>query len=273
MAKSTKKISPVDNGLAEIDSLAHADKFPVLNLDEDTIKEVQLSWAMFVDHKGGLEEAENAVMRKLQKTEPNLAVLLYGDTARPHTEDKDTDEDTGLMSRKKVETTITYDSPEGRRRMAAIMKAGQPPPDRGAGHGQEASFGGGGFAGSLAAAQAAVQAATAASAAQGQATAPPVQAKSKGDGKGKAPRTSKMSTSAVADQPAEMSRRSSGGSEPGLTEPSVTATDDSSNKAPYTPGRVPTIMVTPASPVNRPTLWRSPSSMSSESAMSRRVCL
>eukprot|EP00931_Biecheleriopsis_adriatica_P078428 TRINITY_DN5188_c0_g1_i1.p1 TRINITY_DN5188_c0_g1~~TRINITY_DN5188_c0_g1_i1.p1 ORF type:complete len:239 (-),score=50.06 TRINITY_DN5188_c0_g1_i1:62-778(-) len=238
MPRSAKKVTPVDadNGLAEIDAIANGNKFPMLNLDQDTVQEVQMSWAMFIDHKGGLEEAEDAILRKLKKAEPNFAVCIYGDTARPHTEG--IEEDGGLRARKKVEATVSYDSPEGRRRMAAIMKAGQDTR---------------GFAGAHAAAEEVVQATTA------------VQPKAKGMGKGQQRRASESGS--------QLSRRSSGESELGLTEPSVTATEDSCSNRPSTPGSIPIIMVTPASPFQRPTLWRSPSSLSSESARSRKVSL
>mmetsp|Transcript_30770 Transcript_30770/g.55841 ORF Transcript_30770/g.55841 Transcript_30770/m.55841 type:complete len:235 (+) Transcript_30770:61-765(+) len=153
---SHKTISP-DNGLAEIDAIANGKTMPLFEMDQDTINAVQTSWAMFVQHKGGLEEAEEAVMRKLQKVEPDFAVILYGDTARPH---KAKDDGTGLLVDSRAEETVTYNGVEGRRHMAAIVKAGQPPMDGynscPAGFGQEgAGLPEGGMAAVLAAMQAA----------------------------------------------------------------------------------------------------------------------
>jgi len=55
---------------------------PELRLDEETIKAVQLSWLLFCAKKGSVDNAEAAVMQKLQRADPEFAKMLYGAEAQ-----------------------------------------------------------------------------------------------------------------------------------------------------------------------------------------------
>lgn len=275
MTKS--KITPIDNSLADIDAIANGRKYPDFKLDQDLMQEVQMSWAMFVEHKGGLEEAEEAVKRRLQKVDPNFATLIYGDEARPHEEENADDGDGLMLSRNRgLPKTITYDSPEGRRRMAAIMRAGAPPMDRGLDKaGDEASPGGLGQAISDMMGQVAAPAP-----APKEAEAP----KSQAPGTAKAKARSKSRPAKPAQQERKGSDlgsvgslRSSGppgsvaslrSSGPALTEPT---TDDGSDAVGSEGQAAPVKETTEGT--QRPGIWRSPSSLSSLSALSRKVSI
>lgn len=107
---------PVDSSLA---GFMQADKMPELDLDIDTIREVQASWAMFVMSKGGPEAAEDAICRQLQKKEPSFAQLLYphkASASRRHQRDS-IEAATGQINH----------GQEAQRNMAALFKAAEGP--------------------------------------------------------------------------------------------------------------------------------------------------
>eukprot|EP00930_Biecheleria_cincta_P042573 TRINITY_DN2928_c1_g2_i1.p1 TRINITY_DN2928_c1_g2~~TRINITY_DN2928_c1_g2_i1.p1 ORF type:complete len:309 (-),score=54.59 TRINITY_DN2928_c1_g2_i1:194-1051(-) len=285
MAKS--RITPIDNSIADIDAIANGRKYPDFKLDQDLMREVQMSWAMFVEHKGGLEEAEKAVKNRLQKVDPDFATLIYGDEARPFEDENSTEDgDGGLMlSRNRgIPKSITYDSPEGRRRMAALARAGAPPMDRGLDRSNgEASPGGLGQA--INDMMGKVAAPTSAEAPQNQAQG---SAKAKARGKSR-PRPQKerkgsdlasVGSLNSAGPPGSVASLNSAGppgsveslrsSGPGLSEP----TTDDGTDAVAASGEAHVAPVTePAQGYSRPGIWRSPSSLSSLSALSRKVSI
>jgi len=259
----TKTKIALDNSLADVDAIANGRKYPDFNLDLEQMQEVQMAWAMFVEHKGGLEEAEEAVKRRLQKVDTNFATLIYGDEARPHEEEKSDDGDGLMLSRNRgLPKTITYDSPEGRRRMAAIMRAGAPPMDRG--YRDEASPGGLGQTINDMMEQVAPAA---------PAPTEPEARKSQAQVSSKAKARSKSRPSKPAQQEKTGSDLGSAGSlrssGPALTEP--TTTDDGTDAVGSEGQAEPAKETTEGT--QRPGIWRSPSSLSSLSALSRMVSI
>lgn len=64
-------------GIAEINQFAYGETFPELHMDRDTITEVKATWMLFCAKKGGVDQAEDAVRKKLQGKSPEFAQLMY----------------------------------------------------------------------------------------------------------------------------------------------------------------------------------------------------
>jgi len=125
---------------AEIERIANSDTFPELHMDEDTIREVKASWIMFVQSKGSVEAAEDAICKQLHKVDSPFAQLLYPDRknkAKAGRKNKD-DVDGKTGQRVNQDTNRQY---------AEIMRAAADPRDGGGGGGGCPFAGGGGGGG------------------------------------------------------------------------------------------------------------------------------
>jgi len=112
-------------GDAEIERYANADKFPELHMDDETRHEVKASWIMFVQQKGSVEEAANAIGGALQKANSPFAQLLYPDRINTR-KSKGIEVDPNTGQRVNADVNRTY---------AQIMRAGSDSQNAGNGGG------------------------------------------------------------------------------------------------------------------------------------------
>lgn len=63
---------------AQINAYATSKEFPMLHLDPETIKEIKAVWLMFCIKKGGVQQAEEAIMNKMREVDPGMAKVFYG---------------------------------------------------------------------------------------------------------------------------------------------------------------------------------------------------